>query len=77
MFYYISIKHCSNCEKFKAADNSDYELQISGNVLSDSEYRKFQIMEVKQETKNCFRYRIQLPEFSSLGLAIGQHIIIR
>nr|XP_022315131.1 NADH-cytochrome b5 reductase-like [Crassostrea virginica]XP_022315132.1 NADH-cytochrome b5 reductase-like [Crassostrea virginica]XP_022315133.1 NADH-cytochrome b5 reductase-like [Crassostrea virginica] len=51
--------------------------QISGSVLSDSEYRKFQIMEVKQETKNCFRYRIQLPEFSSLGLAIGQHIIIR
>ena len=52
-------------------------LQINGSVLSDSEYRKFQIMEVKQEAKNCFRYRIQLPEFSSLGLAVGQHIIIR
>lgn len=51
--------------------------QIDGCPLSESEYRKFKIIEVKHETNNCFRYRLQLPEFSPLGLTIGQHIVIR
>ncbi|XP_048760486.2 NADH-cytochrome b5 reductase-like isoform X2 [Ostrea edulis] len=64
------------CRKIQEHQKSQ-EIQYDGNLLSELEYRKFSITEVKEETKNCFRYRLELPEFTSLGLKVGQHIIIR
>ncbi|XP_061175045.1 NADH-cytochrome b5 reductase-like [Saccostrea echinata] len=64
------------CRKIKENQRNEENLS-DDHLLTDSEYRKFCITEIRQETKNCFRFRLKLPEFSSLGLKVGQHIIIR
>lgn len=47
------------------------------NVLSELEYRRFVISDIWEETADTNRYRFHLIINKSLGLKIGQHIVIR
>lgn len=61
----------------KGRSNRDETEQVSGPVLSPTEYRRFVVDSVRQETEDSFRYRLKLEHGACLGLKTGQHIIIR
>ncbi|XP_046554367.1 NADH-cytochrome b5 reductase-like [Haliotis rubra] len=71
------------CLRLKQKDNEPENVsdsEDSGNeepVLSKDKYRRVKIISVTMETKDSARYRMRLPRGKSLGLSIGQHIIIR
>ena len=47
------------------------------SALSPVEYRQFELVSVKQVTKDSFLYSFGLPENQSLGLGVGQHAVLR
>lgn len=53
----------------------------SGNMypvaVSPSEYRTFPVSEIKQLNADSFVFTITLPAGHTLGLCIGQHIVLR
>lgn len=46
-------------------------------LLSSEAFRDFKILSVEQETEDTNRYRFQLPPGASLGLNLGQHLVLR
>ncbi|XP_077309406.1 NADH-cytochrome b5 reductase-like isoform X3 [Lithobates pipiens] len=46
-------------------------------LLSSEAFRDFKILSVEQETEDTNRYRFQLPPGASLGLNLGQHLVVR
>lgn len=52
-------------------------VQDVGPVLSQTEYRKFILDSVIQETHDSYRFKFKLPNRTTLGLKTGQHIVIR
>lgn len=47
------------------------------SALSPVEYRQFELVSVKQVTKDSFLYSFGLPKNQSLGLGVGQHAVLR
>ena len=50
---------------------------VSPVAIFQSEYRSFTVAEIKQLTADSFVFRFTLPAGHTLGLCIGQHIILR
>ena len=46
-------------------------------AVSPSEYRTFPVSEIKQLNADSFVFTITLPAGHTLGLCIGQHIVLR
>ncbi|XP_040216367.1 NADH-cytochrome b5 reductase-like isoform X2 [Rana temporaria] len=46
-------------------------------LLSSEAFRDFKILSVEEETEDTNRYRFQLPPGASLGLNLGQHLVLR
>ncbi|XP_077133639.1 NADH-cytochrome b5 reductase-like isoform X1 [Ranitomeya variabilis] len=68
-------------EKAKEKDNPDLLRKIrvqNRNVLLTSEtFSEFPLCSVEKETEDTGRYRFQLPSGTSLGLKLGQHLVLR
>ncbi|KAG9468955.1 hypothetical protein GDO78_021568 [Eleutherodactylus coqui] len=45
--------------------------------LSTDTFTEFKLCSVEQETEDTSRYRFQLPSGASLGLKLGQHLVVR
>ncbi|XP_046328891.2 NADH-cytochrome b5 reductase-like isoform X2 [Haliotis rufescens] len=71
------------CLRLQQKDNKHENVSDSEDeadeepVLSKDRYRRVKIIFITMETKDSARYRMKLPREKSLGLCIGQHIIIR
>ncbi|XP_071118719.1 NADH-cytochrome b5 reductase-like [Haliotis cracherodii] len=71
------------CLQLQQSDNKHENVSDSEDeadeepVLSKDRYRRVKIIFITTETKDSARYRMKLPRGKSLGLCIGQHIIIR
>ena len=50
---------------------------VSPVAISPSEYRSFSVAKIKQLTADSFVFTFTLPAGHTLGLCIGQHIILR
>ncbi|ESO98360.1 hypothetical protein LOTGIDRAFT_114551 [Lottia gigantea] len=48
-----------------------------GPLLLEEAYRKFEIASVDEDIPNVFIFRFKIPNSKTLGLAHGQHVIIR
>ncbi|XP_077993773.1 NADH-cytochrome b5 reductase-like [Glandiceps talaboti] len=46
-------------------------------VLNSSQYRSFEIKTITKVSRDSYIYRFKLPDDKSLGLRVGQHIILR
>uniref|UniRef100_A0A8C5R6F7 Cytochrome b5 reductase like n=2 Tax=Leptobrachium leishanense TaxID=445787 RepID=A0A8C5R6F7_9ANUR len=64
----------------EAGDTSLLTRQIAeagDSLLSSETFTFFQLLLVEQETDDANRYRFKLPSGRSLGLLLGQHIVLR
>ncbi|KAM9327150.1 NADH-cytochrome b5 reductase-like [Gastrophryne carolinensis] len=57
--------------------NTAVKIEDPGVLLSPETFRDFPICSIKEETKDTYRYRFQLPPGASLGLNLGQHLVLR
>uniref|UniRef100_A0A674HWB1 NADH-cytochrome b5 reductase-like n=1 Tax=Terrapene triunguis TaxID=2587831 RepID=A0A674HWB1_9SAUR len=52
-------------------------LQSSSSELNPDTFTAFKISSVEQLTEDTYQYKFELPGNSSLGLSLGQHIVLR
>lgn len=52
------------------------EVPVEGAVQQDK-WKDFEIVKIKEISPNCFCYTFKLQEGQSLGLKIGQHVIVK
>ncbi|XP_069126217.1 LOW QUALITY PROTEIN: NADH-cytochrome b5 reductase-like [Argopecten irradians] len=69
-------KECARIQHRKTSRKDDGEDE-SVKLLSETDYHQFTIASVKEITSATRQYRFNLPFGRSLGLKLGQHIIIR
>ncbi|KAK3609899.1 hypothetical protein CHS0354_036663 [Potamilus streckersoni] len=66
------------CRKIVSGKESEKsKVTEGGPVLKQMEYSVFVVQSIKQETMDSYRVRIGLPPGATLGMTIGQHLIIR
>ncbi|KAK7502229.1 hypothetical protein BaRGS_00006593 [Batillaria attramentaria] len=69
------------CARIKAGETSysrsDSTVDAESPALSLTDYHRYQIESIIQETHNTWRYRCRLGRNQSLGLSPGQHVVIR
>ena len=63
-------------ERLRKQEGKD-ATEVSSVTISQSEYRGFTVVKIEQLTANSFVFTFTLPAGHTLGLCIGQHIILR
>lgn len=61
----------------KALSGSTCGNESEEHPLSKDVYRSFTIASISKVTEDCFKYRFTVPNRGSLGLSVGQHLILR
>ncbi|KAL3868469.1 hypothetical protein ACJMK2_041270 [Sinanodonta woodiana] len=66
------------CRQIVSGRDSENSEVIEGSpVLKQMEYSVFVVQSIKQETMDSYRFRISLPPGATLGMVLGQHLVIR
>lgn len=65
------------CERIKSGENVNEPSQLTESVLSNSEFRPFKLESVTVQTSDSCIYRFHILKNKSLGLGVGQHLIMR
>ncbi|XP_019356808.1 PREDICTED: NADH-cytochrome b5 reductase-like isoform X1 [Gavialis gangeticus] len=74
-------KELAQWEKARAKNDksllSKQKEQSCNSELNPDTFTAFNINSVEQLTQDTYLYRFELPENSSLGLSLGQHVVLR
>ncbi|XP_042891684.1 NADH-cytochrome b5 reductase-like [Penaeus japonicus] len=62
------------CKRIR--EGGQEEVPVEGAIQQDK-WKDFEIVKIKEISPNCFCYTFKLQEGQSLGLKIGQHVIVK
>lgn len=70
-------EECARIMNGEVNDTAKLEVFPKEECLSPKHYKKFIITSISKEATNIIRVRFSLPPKQTLGLSLGQHVIIR